>query len=373
MARPTRPTVPGEPTGRAGSQGSLHAAGADDDADRRELLRLVFELGASSEDVARSTNLGELALDLQLRPRGTATLGEVVESAGLDWTSARRLVTALGLPGDEKVVITTAEAEAVRLLAAASGDFLGETATLQLARVLGNCTSRIAETLVGAVRLQVELPRRDAGIRYVDIVEEYLQMAHSLMPPFVGTLDALLRRQIVAVADRMWSTDEDRSAVTLARTVGFVDLVGYTEATATSTVRELTGILMEFDKLTWEAVTSGNGQIVKTIGDEAMFVTEDASDACSIALELVGSAESPRPPVRVGLASGEMVSVLGDLYGPDVNLAARLVAVAEPSRVVVSEGVEESSEGFRFEPLAPLDLKGFSGPTKAFRLAGRGS
>jgi adenylate cyclase len=362
-----------DPSDRGGKDDPSDRGQPDDPSDRREFLRLLLGLGATPEEVAASTNLGELALDLQLRPRSTATLREIVDSTDLDWKTARPLLMAAGLPGEEEAAVTADEAESIRLLAISCRELLGETSTLQLARVLGNSASRIAETLVGAVRLQVELPRRDAGVRYVDLVEEYCQMARTLMPPFVGTLDALLRRQIVAVADRMWSTDEDRSAVTLPRTVGFVDLVGYTEATATSTVRELTRMLMEFDMLTSEAVSRGNGQIVKTIGDEAMFVTERASDACSIALELVGSSGSSEYPVRVGLASGDMVSVLGDLYGPDVNVAARLVAVAEPSGVVVSEQVASSSEGFRFEVLPPLELKGIPGTTRAFRLVARDS
>ena len=63
-----------------------------------------------------------------------------------------------------------------------------------------------------------------------------------------------------------------------------------------------------------------------------MFVTEDATDACRIALDLIEAAGGTLPPVRVGLATGEMASVFGDLYGPDVNLAARLVGVADPRR-----------------------------------------
>jgi class 3 adenylate cyclase len=73
----------------------------------------------------------------------------------------------------------------------------------------------------------------------------------------------------------MWSTDEDRSAVTMTRAVGFADLVGYTSAAASMSVRELTAVLAEFDERTANVVLRGDGQLVKTIGDEAMFVTEE--------------------------------------------------------------------------------------------------
>jgi adenylate cyclase len=276
---------------------------APDASDRLELIRYVLSRGATLEEMAGATNLGEVALDMTLRPRGPLPLREVATSAGLDWTTTVRLMTAIGLSTEPDFPVTSDEASTVRLLAGASNDLLGEDATLQLARVTGNAMARLAETIVGIFRLQVELPRRATGMPYVDVVKEYSELTETLLPTFVSTLDAVLRRQIVAVAERMWSTDAERSIVTLRRTVGFVDLVDYTSATASLSLRELTNILIEFDLRTSELVAKGNGQIVKTIGDEAMFVTEDAEDACRIARDLIDASGGVLPPVRVGLAS----------------------------------------------------------------------
>jgi adenylate cyclase len=357
----------------AGQLEQLEELGAfDPDApgaqDRLDLIRLAMARGATVEEVAARQNLGELALDVQLRPRGSHTLSQVAAESGLEWPKVQRLVAAIGLPSDPAVLLTAGEAESVLLLAAVSRDVLGQSATLQLARVTGNAMARVADTLVGAFRLNIELPHRDAGTRYVDVVKEYSKMADTLLPAFVRTLDSLIRRQIVAVAERMWSTDEERSAVTLLRTVGFVDLVGYTEITAGLSVRELTDMLMEFNQRTGELVESRNGQIVKTIGDEVMFVTEGASAACAIGLDLVDASKAQSAPVRVGLATGEMVSVLGDLYGSNVNLAARLVAAADPGTVIASVQVREAVAGFRFDPLPPAHLKGFQSPVVAYRV-----
>jgi adenylate cyclase len=264
--------------------------------------------------------------------------------------------------------VTADEAASIRLLAGAHNDLLGDEATLQLARVTGNAMARLAETLVGVFRLQVELPRRAAGRPYVEVVKEYSELTETLLPSFVATLDAALRRQIVAVAERVWSTDPERSVVTVQRTVGFVDLVGYTTAAASLSLRELTHVLVEFDLRTSDIVAGGGGQIVKTIGDEAMFVTEHAGDACRIALALVDAGGGTLPPVRVGLATGEMASVFGDLYGADVNLAARLVGAAEPSTALVSERVRASAPSFHFSARPPLTLKGFAEPATAYGL-----
>ena len=128
-------------------------------------------LGATAEDVAAATNLGELALDLPLRPRGPLPLREVAVDAGLDWPTTVRLMTAVGPPTDPTYHVTADEAAAIRLLAGASNNLLGEEATLQLARVAGSTMARLAETIVGVFRLQVELPRRAGGTAYVDVVK----------------------------------------------------------------------------------------------------------------------------------------------------------------------------------------------------------
>lgn len=351
----------------------LYDPAAPDATNRLELIRYLMARGATIEDIRAARDLAGLALDLNLRPPGPFTLREVVEAADIEWTKAMRLLTALGMPADPEQPVTVDESATLRLLDMASRELLGEDATVQLARVTGAAMARVAEALVGAFRLQFELPHRAAGSGDVDVVTEYADIAQTLLPAFVRTLDVLLRRHIVAVAERIWSTNEERTAVTLPRTVGFADLVGYTAAAATMSVGELAGVLIEFDERTAQIVARGHGQVVKTIGDEALFVTEDSADACRIALDLVREYGRGRlPPVRVGLATGDVVSVFGDVYGPDVNLAARLVAAAEPATVVVSEKVRAASgDAFPFEPLLPLTLKGFPNQVSAYRLHSR--
>jgi class 3 adenylate cyclase len=100
-----------------------------------------------------------------------------------------------------------------------------------------------------------------------------------------------------------------------------------------------------------------------------MFVVEDPTRACSLALELID--RSPHP-VRVGLADGAVVALFGDYYGETVNLAARLVAIAQPSSVAVSEAVRHgATDTFTFEALPAQVLKGFGDPMVTYRLEGR--
>ncbi len=99
------------------------------------------------------------------------------------------------------------------------------------------------------------------------------------------------------------------------------------------------------------------------IGDEVMFAVEDGVAAAEIALGLVEAYASDEtlPDVRVGLALGPTVSWEGDLFGPTVNLASRLVNLARPSTILISDDLGQQLEGspaFTLRHLRPARLKG---------------
>ena len=120
------------------------------------------------------------------------------------------------------------------------------------------------------------------------------------------------------------------------------------------------------------AATSRPGaRLVKTIGDEVMFVAGNAPDAVDIACALVADPELP--PLRVGLAAGEVVTRDGDLYGPVVNLAARLVATAEPDQIVFdAETLPQVARWCRARAtsVGTRTLQGFDEPVEVFALDG---
>ncbi len=67
------------------------------------------------------------------------------------------------------------------------------------------------------------------------------------------------------------------------------------------------------------------------------------------------------PDVRVGLASGSVVLRLGDVFGPPVNLAARLTAVARRNRIIIDQTTAELLPADQFETrrLPARPLRGF--------------
>ena len=88
--------------------------------------------------------------------------------------------------------------------------------------------------------------------------------------------------------------------------------------------------------------------MIKTIGDEILFVADDPRAAAEIALQVTerGADEDDKfPQVRAGIAYGDVVSRLGDVFGPTVNISSRLTSVARPGTVLVDRGMHEVLSG----------------------------
>ena len=349
----------------------LYDPRAPDADDRLRIVKLLFELGGTVEEVTeavRSFQWGDLALDLSIRPPGeTLDLDDYAESSGFDPDLVRQVWQALGLPGSGPVRVTPDAATAVRVLIGLSGLVSAEN-TFAMARVIGSSSARMAEALIGAFRVDVEVPHIAAGEGAAARVQGTVDAGKELLPLFIEAANGVFRRHMVLASYQLWSTDKDRAAVTHNLVVGFADLVGSTEMVRAGSIAELARNVREFETRTWDVVARAAGRVVKLIGDEAMFVVEHPDRACAAALELL---ETSPAPIRVGLAHGTVAALFGDYYGETVNLAARLVGTAEPSTIVVSESVRDAVTepgALRFDALEPQPLKGFPEPVPVFRL-----
>jgi len=177
------------------------------------------------------------------------------------------------------------------------------------------------------------------------------------LEPFLGYV---WRRHLVAALFRTSAAHAASEGTRMV--VGFADLVGFTEIAAQLGSAELSAFVERFEAHAYERIPAFGGRIVKTIGDEVMFAVADGQSAARIALALVAAyaADAMLPDVRVGLASGPTVAYEGDLFGSTVNLASRLVALAHPGTVLVSDELGEELAGdpaFALRRLRPR-LKG---------------
>lgn len=350
-----------------------------DDADRGRLAELLRSLGASEAELGAAIERGsggDLALELVLRtgppvtfPEAAAGIGETVEEFAQFWQ-------ALGFASPEptEVTVPASLVAALPVVTQATRAWLGADTALGLARVIGTTSARLAEALVDAFRLDFEVPELRSGTSYAEVVERYVELTRASLPSFEAFVVAVLRAHLVRVARGAWAPDEEQQSTRRDLFVGFADLVGYTALSRTLSPRELATLLGRFEDTVAGVVTARGGRLVKLIGDGAMFVADRVEDGCTMALEVserIAAAES-LPPARVGADCGPVLSLYGDYFGDVVNRAARLVALANPGTVVVSESVAAGSgDSFGLERLPAQALKGFQAPAVSYRLQRR--
>jgi adenylate cyclase len=158
--------------------------------------------------------------------------------------------------------------------------------------------------------------------------------------------------------------------------VAFTDIVGFTEFTALRGDDEAVALLGLQDRLVRDALPA-QARIVKELGDGLLLWFDHAHDAVCTCLELQDAferaAEEPFLPlwVRIGLHWACPARRGDDLVGHDINVAARIVDVAGPGEVLVSEAlhahVDATIDGVRFDELGPVVMKGVPEPVRLYR------
>jgi adenylate cyclase len=284
---------------------------------------------------------------------------QVAEAAGVSPDRTHRLWTAMGFAsvGDEDAVFTDGDIEALRVwkVLLETGAF-DPGAEVSAARTIGQTVSRLAEWQVQEVMARV----REANGTEADVA----QLASVLLPVIEGLQSYVWRRHLAAAAGRMLSeSPAEMSTQTL--TVGFADIVGFTSTTRHANIEELTELLESFEENAAEAIAEFHGRVVKTVGDEVLFVADTARDAALIAVRLAdpNRDDDGLPTLRVGLAMGPVLSRFGDVYGSTVNVAARLTALARPGTILVDRTVAaelDDDPDFRLRSRRPSSVRGFS-------------
>lgn len=294
--------------------------------------------------------------------RAEFTMHEVAREAGGDPAQARRLWRALGFPpvAGEARLFTRSDIEilrAVRALVEWQGTDPGDL--LQLTRVIGQSLARVADAQVTAVAQRLARARREATVGEAALAE-LVGRIESLAPNLEQFLGYVWRRHLLA-ALRQLSAKPSAADRTLA--IGFVDLVGFTAMSQTLDPDELAAMVDRFEAIAYEHIPERGGRVVKMIGDEVMFAVDDGAIAADIAVALLEAhgRDASLPDVRIGLASGPTLAWEGDLFGPTVNLASRLVNVARPNTVLISDGLGEQLQDdprFELRHLRPVKLQG---------------
>lgn len=285
---------------------------------------------------------------------------EVAERADVGLDVAEELWRELGFArvADDTVVFAEADVKALRMSAELREEgVLSEDREAALVRTWGRSFARLADW-------QIDLLASVARERSLTDVEGLAMLADQVLPRVEFLQSYVWRRHLISAAHRGLVAFSGAAAAPLA--VCFVDIVGYTSRSKSLSEEALVEWLEQFEDVCTSLIIEGGGRVIKTLGDAVLFVADTIVDATEIALAIVGlgaDEDSRFPQVRSGLAYGEVVSRLGDVFGPTVNIASRLTTVARPDALLVDEHAAEAlreAGGFDVTRLRRTSVKGYS-------------
>ncbi|TFV52387.1 adenylate/guanylate cyclase domain-containing protein [Blastococcus sp. TF02A-35] len=287
---------------------------------------------------------------------------QVGAQAGMPPERTQRLWRALGFPdaSDDDPAFTDADVAALGVLSTLiDSGFIGPDSEASIARAMGQSLSRLADwqtdMLADALSGNADRSGREVS------TEEAVDAAEALLPRLREVQDYVWRRHLAANVDRLLAAGGPGDRRELA--VGFADLVGYTSRSRGMGGRELGAMVEDFESTAAEVIARHHGRVVKTVGDGVLFTAASATDAADIGLELPHAWDAAeRPPLRVGAAYGAVLTRLGDVYSPVVNLASRLTSLARPGALLVDRELADrlrETERYRVRPLRRVSVRGY--------------
>ena len=286
---------------------------------------------------------------LLLGERPHLTRVQVAERAGVPLALAEQLWRMLGFPraADDDVAFTEADVLALRQARELIElGIIGPDSQAALVRTWGRSFARLAEW-------QADL------LAEVDPDEE---TAAAVLPRVQRLQAYAWRRHLANAAARTLDGADGADGASAPLAVAFVDIVGYTSRAKRLDQTQLVAWLEGFEAAATEIVVEHGGRIIKTIGDEVLFVADEPQSAAEAVL-LMTELEDPFPQVRGGIAYGDVVSRLGDVFGATVNIAARLTSLARPGTVLVDRGCHAALAelaAYRLKSVPRASVKGYA-------------
>ena len=177
-------------------------------------------------------------------------------------------------------------------------------------------------------------------------------------------------------------------------TIVFVDIRGFTDFSDVAEPEEVIGFLNTYLSRMTDLVFKYEGTLDKFLGDGVLVFFNDplpqpdhARRAVQMALDMREQAREMRQDwhldtpfdIGVGISTGFVtVGTIGSehrmeytVVGTQVNLASRLVNIAEPGQIIVSQRTAELvRDMIDVEPMGPLTVKGFQRPITAYSVLG---
>lgn len=276
---------------------------------------------------------------------------EVAEKTGVPIERLSELWRALGFPGtrDDERHFTDDDLAALREIQfLLDSGVVSSNDDIAVIRTLGRTFSRLADWEAGLSPEIATLPPEQAA-----------EATRALIPVVRRLHDYAWRRHLArATARELLGAPAEGAELC----VGFVDIVGFTSTSRKLSQTELGALIEHFEHTASQVVTAHRGRVVKTIGDEILFIADEPADAIAIGRELTARHERDAafPQVRAGLAHGPVLARLGDVFGETVNIAARLTSLARPATVLVNDTLRARlAEDVVVRRIPPTSVRGY--------------
>jgi len=306
------------------------------------------------------------------------TSADIAQMAGVEADVSRGLWRALGFAdvGDERA-FTKKDLEALQgLLRLIDKGILTRDHATEIVRSIGQSTARLTEwqsNLIGRTMVERGIVNT-SGLLHPTEMRAVLNESRTLKPALEKLMVYAWRRQMAANASRGVAMALSGDIANDVMAVGFADLVGFTRLTRQVPEIELAHIVEEFESGASDVVAGTGARLVKTLGDEVLFVHASCSTVAETAIRLheMRSGNEARPRMRIGIASGTVINRMGDVFGNTVNRASRLTAMAKPNSIYIDSETVTELEGmkdkFTIKSVRPHRAPGF-GLMRAWSLA----
>jgi class 3 adenylate cyclase len=192
----------------------------------------------------------------------------------------------------------------------------------------------------------------------------YVELAGIDHVPWAGDAEAVLGEVEEFLTGSRSVPEPDR----VLATVMFTDLVGSTQRAVELGDARWRELLSAHQAAVRRELARFRGREVKTLGDGCLATFDGPARAIRCGGAIAQAARSAGLEVRIGLHSGEVELMDGDVGGIAVHIAARIGALAAAGEVLVSSTVKDlvAGAGIGFVDRGARRLKGISDEWRVF-------
>ncbi len=167
----------------------------------------------------------------------------------------------------------------------------------------------------------------------------------------------------------------------------FIDLTGSTTVYEALGNAQVAPVITQVTQWIGRVIAAHDGQVIKFLGDGVLALFQHSQNAVEAAVFLQQNhtnrlrhwPEQLRMGLKIGMASGPVVSVGEDIFGDAVNLASRLSDMAGPNAIWAAESViidlkhqlpeaQANSSSVRYRSLGLVRIRGLAQPHSVFQV-----